>query len=38
MQSESTNLTEQAITLDELYGVDMNETMRGVNAPIKNFG
>lgn len=25
-----THLTEQAITLDELYGIDMNETLRGV--------
>ncbi len=36
--TELTHLTEQAITLDELYGVDMNETMRGVNALMENFG
>lgn len=33
-----TNLTQQAITLDELYGIDMNETLRGVNALMVNFG
>ncbi len=35
--TELTNLTEQAITLDELYGIDMNETMRGVNGLMENF-
>lgn len=32
------NTTEQAITLEELYGIDMNESMRGVNALMENFG
>lgn len=32
------NLTEQAITLDELYGIDMNETLRGVNSLMTHFG
>ena len=34
---ELTNLTQQAITLEELYGIDMNETMRGVNALMEQF-
>ena len=33
-----THLTEQAITLDELYGIDMNETLRGVNSLMQQFG
>jgi phage-related minor tail protein len=33
-----TNITEQAITLDELYGIDMNETLRGVNALMQQYG
>jgi phage-related minor tail protein len=33
-----TNLTNQAITLEDLYGIDMNETMRGVASLMKNFG
>lgn len=36
--TELTNLTKQAITLDELYGIDMNETMRGVNSLMEQFG
>ena len=36
-QTELTNLTEQAITLEELYGIDMNETLRGVNSLMVNF-
>lgn len=36
--TELTNLTEQAITLEELYGIDMNETMRGVNSLMEQFG
>lgn len=32
------NLTKQVITLDELYGVDMDETLRGVNALMTQFG
>ena len=37
-RTELTNLTEQAITLEELYGIDMNETLRGVNSLMVNFG
>ena len=37
-QTELTNLTEQAITLEDLYGIDMNETLRGVNSLMVNFG
>lgn len=37
-ETELTHLTEQAITLDELYGVDMNETLRGVNALMQQYG
>lgn len=37
-QTKLTNLTEQAITLEELYGIDMNETLRGVNSLMVNFG
>lgn len=37
-QTELNNLTEQAITLEELYGIDMNETLRGVNSLMVNFG
>ena len=33
-----THLTEQAITLDQLYGIDMNETLRGVNSLMKQYG
>ena len=33
-----TNLTQQAITLDELYGIDMNETLRGVNSLMQQYG
>ena len=33
-----TNTTEQALTLDSLYGIDMNETLRGVNSLMSNFG
>lgn len=32
-----TNLTNQAVTLEELYGIDMNETLRGVNSLMQNF-
>ena len=31
------NLTQQAL-LDQLYGIDMNETLRGVNALMKQYG
>ena len=33
-----THLTQQALTLDKLYGIDMNETLRGVNALMKQYG
>lgn len=33
-----TNLTNQALTLEDLYGIDMNETLRGVNSLMQNFG
>lgn len=36
--TDLTNLTQQALTLDELYGIDMNETLRGVNALMKQYG
>ena len=36
--TELTNLTEQAITLEDLYGINMNETMRGVNSLMEQFG
>lgn len=32
------NITGQAITLDEMYGIDMNETLRGVNSLMVQFG
>ena len=32
------HLTEQAITLDALFGIDMNETLRGVNSLIEQYG
>ena len=37
-QTELTNLTNQAIILEELYGIDMNETLRGASSLMKNFG
>lgn len=37
-ETDLTNLTNQAITLDELYGIDMNETLRGVNSLMGQFG
>lgn len=36
--TDLTHLTEQAITLDELYGIDMNETLRGVNSLMEQYG
>lgn len=36
--TDLTHLTEQAITLDELYGIDMNETLRGVNSLMQQYG
>ncbi len=32
------NITEQAMTLDELFGTDMDETLRGVNSLMQQFG
>lgn len=37
-ETELTHITEQAITLDELYGIDMNETLRGVNSLMEQYG
>lgn len=37
-QTELTHIIEQAITLDELYGIDMNETLRGVNSLMEQYG
>lgn len=38
IETDLTNLTQQAITLDELYGIDMNETLRGVNSLMQQYG
>lgn len=32
------NITEQAIILEDTFGVDMNETLRGINALMTHFG
>ena len=37
-ETDLTNLTRQAITLEELYGIDMNETLRGVNSLMQQYG
>ncbi len=37
-KTDLSNLTQQAITLDELYGIDMNETLRGVNSLMQQYG
>lgn len=37
-ETDMTHITEQAITLDELYGIDMNETLRGVNSLMQQYG
>ncbi|MFR1386168.1 MAG: phage tail tape measure protein [Anaerotignum sp.] len=37
-ETDITNITQQAITLDEVYGIDMNETLRGVNALMQQYG
>lgn len=37
-QQTMENITQQVITLDELYGIDMNETLRGVNSLMVQFG
>lgn len=36
--TDLTNLTKQALTLEELYGIDMNETLRGVNSLMRQYG
>ena len=36
--TDLTNLTKQALTLEELYGIDMNENPRGVNSLMKQYG
>lgn len=36
--TDLSNLTQQALTLDELYGIDMNETLRGVNSLMQQYG
>lgn len=36
--TDLTNLTKQVLTLEELYGIDMNETLRGVNSLMKQYG
>lgn len=33
-----TSITKQAITLEQLFGIDMNETVRGVNSLMEQFG
>lgn len=37
-ETDLTSITQQAITLDEVYGIDMNETLRGVNALMQQYG
>lgn len=37
-ETDLTNLTQQAITLEKLYGIDMNETLRGVNSLMQQYG
>lgn len=37
-QADMSHLTEQSLRLDELYGIDMNETLRGVNSLMKQYG
>lgn len=37
-KADITHIVEQAMTLDELYGIDMNETLRGVNSLMKQYG
>lgn len=36
--TDLTHITQQAIELDELYGIDMNETLRGVNSLMHQYG
>ena len=37
-EADLTNITQQAITLDEKFGIDMNETLRGVNSLMTQYG
>lgn len=37
-KEDLTNITKQAILLEDSFGVDMNETMRGVNSLMTQFG
>ena len=37
-KADMTHIVEQAMSLDELYGIDMNETLRGVNSLMKQYG
>ena len=37
-ETDIKNLTNQAITLENAYGIDMNETLRGVNSLMEQFG
>jgi phage-related minor tail protein len=37
-ETDMTNITNQAVTMESLYGVDMNETLRGVNSLMEQFG
>ena len=37
-KADLSNITQQAIILDETYGIDMNESLRGVNALMEHFG
>lgn len=36
--ADLSHLTQQALTLDQLYGIDMNETLRGVNSLMRQYG
>ena len=37
-QEDLSNITKQAITLEDTFGIDMNETLRGVNSLVTQFG
>lgn len=37
-QTDLTNITEQVTQMDELFGIDVSESVRGVNALMQNFG
>lgn len=37
-QADLTNLTQQAVQMEQLYGTDVSETFRGVNALMQQFG